>query len=68
MDKLKVFALESQKQYNQVKTLVEKGGILEGYGVQKLYTILKSNPNYKEAQLDIETIEEDIEQCKKGRR
>lgn len=65
MDKLKVFTLSS-KQYNQIKKLIVKGGTLEDYGVNELYKILKFNQNFKEAELDIETIDKPINQCRQG--
>jgi len=68
MDKVKVFALSNKKQYNEVKTLVHSGGHLESYEVVKLYNILKKDKSYQEAELDIETIETDIDLCLKGER
>jgi hypothetical protein len=68
MDKLKVFALSNKKQYNEVKTLVRSGGHLQSYDVSKLYNILKKDKSYQEAELDIQTIETDIDLCLKGER
>ena len=66
MDKIKVFSLTDGQQYNRVKQLIVKGGLLEDYAVNELYKILKSNKNYKEREVDIETIDKPINQCKKG--
>jgi len=66
MDKIKVFSLTNKQQYNQVKKLVVKGGVLEDYGLNALYKILKRNRDYKEAEVDIETIDKPISQCRKG--
>ena len=66
MDKLKIFALSSKHQYNQIKRLVVKGGVLNEYSVNNLYNILKSNRNYKEAEVDIETIDKPINYCRQG--
>ncbi len=66
MDKVKVFMLSNKHQYNQVKQLVIKGGGLNEYSINKLYGILKSNKNYKEAELDIETIDKPLNYCRQG--
>ena len=67
MDKVKVFTLSSPHQYNQVKKLVVKGGVLnDEYVINKLYNILKSNKNYKEAEVDIETIDKPLSYCTQG--
>lgn len=66
MDKIKVFALTNQKQYNKVKKLVIKGGLLTDYGVNQLYTILKNDKSYKEAEIDIETLDKPKNYCRKG--
>ena len=66
MDKIKVFALNSAKAFNQVKQLVVPRGILNEYSVNELYKILKANKNFKEAELDIETISTSIKTCKRG--
>lgn len=66
MDKLKVFILSSQQQYNKIKELVVKDGVLNNYAVNKLYNILKSNKNYKEAEIDIETIGKPVNYCREG--
>jgi hypothetical protein len=66
MDKIKVFTLSSKHQYNQIKKLVVKGGVLNEYSINKLYNILKSNKNYKEAEVDIETIDKPLSYCKQG--
>jgi len=66
MDKLKVFTLSNQHQYNQVKKLVVKGGVLDEYAINKLFGILKSNKSYKEAEVDIETIDRPISYCRQG--
>ena len=67
MDKVKVFTLSSPHQYNQVKKLVVKGGVLnDKYAINKLYNILKSNKNYKEAEVDIETIDKPRSYCIQG--
>lgn len=66
MDKIKVFSLNSQKQYNLVKQLIVKGGELEDYAVNELYKILKNNKRYKEAEVDIETIDQAVNYCRQG--
>ena len=66
MDKVKVFMLSNEHQYNQVKKLVIKGGELVEYSINKLYKILKSNKNYKEAEVDIETIDKPLNYCRQG--
>lgn len=66
MDKLKVFTLSNEKQFNQIKKLIVKGGTLEEYGINKLYKILKSNQNFKESELDIETIDQAVSYCTQG--
>jgi len=67
MDKVKVFTLSSPHQYNQIKKLVVKGGVLnDKYAINKLYNILKSNKNYKEAEVDIETIDKPRSYCIQG--
>ena len=66
MDKIKVFALTNQAQYNKVKKLVFTGGELESYAINSLYKTLKSNKNYKEAEMDIETIDKPLNYCRQG--
>lgn len=66
MDKLKVFTLSNEKQYSQIKKLIVNGGTLEEYGINELYKILKSNQNFKEAELDIETIDQPVSYCTQG--
>ncbi len=66
MDKVKVFTLSSPYQYNKIKNLIVKDGVLSEYGINKLYNILKSNKNYKEAEVDIETIDKPLSYCKQG--
>lgn len=67
MDKLKVFALTSKKQYDNIKKLIKSDGHVKGYSVNKLYNILKKNKQFKEDALDIQTIKRSIINCKKGR-
>jgi len=66
MDKFKVFALKNEQQYEDVKTLVHKGGELNPYDVDKLYKILKRKRDYQEGEINIETIETDIRTCLRG--
>ena len=66
MDKIKVFALNSTKAFDQVKKLVVPRGLLNEYSVNELYKILKANKNFKEAEVDIETISTSIKTCKRG--
>jgi len=67
LDKIKIFSLATNSQYNKVKKLIAPNGDLDAnYGVNKLYSILKKNKNYKEIEIDIETLDKDKNYCKQG--
>ena len=65
-DYLKFFALTSKSQYNEVLKLSKhfsKDGILNNIAIENLYQILVSDKNFREQEVQIQTIPMDKKKC-----
>ncbi len=66
MDKLKIFSLDNKKQFNNIRQLTIKDGYLDDFGVEKLFNILSSDKNFKDKEIDIQTIKKHVSKCRLG--
>jgi len=67
IDKIKVFATNDKSVYNTALEFYNKPeGVLSSTEIEKIYKALKSSGDFKTANMSVETIQTDIEICKKG--